>query len=82
MFARLSALILVGVAACGGSSSSLIRTSEEPAGENCAAGGTRLEHGVDEDGSGVLEGAEVGGGRRSSAMVLRGTKGRRANPAR
>jgi hypothetical protein len=71
MFARLSALILVGVAACGGSSSSLIRTSEEPAGENCAAGGTRLEHGVDEDGSGVLEGAEVGG----TAFICHGAQG-------
>ena len=38
---------------------SLIVTSEEPAGENCAAGGVRFDVGLDANGDGTLDAAEV-----------------------
>jgi ELWxxDGT repeat protein len=37
----------------------LISTSEEPAGSNCANGGTRIDAGVDDDGDGTLDAAEI-----------------------
>ncbi len=37
----------------------LVVTSAEPAGINCSIGGTRIESGIDQDRSGVLESAEV-----------------------
>ena len=39
--------------------SSIVQTSEEPAGTNCPTGGTKLETGQDTDGDGVLSGAEI-----------------------
>jgi MYXO-CTERM domain-containing protein len=38
---------------------SLIRLEDEPSGEHCAAGGVRVEAGLDEDGDGILDDAEV-----------------------
>lgn len=38
---------------------SLIRSSSEPAGANCAAGGVRIQSGQDASGNGVLEDSEV-----------------------
>lgn len=40
-------------------SSTLITTSDEPAGDNCPEGGTRVDVGADDDGDGVLEPEEV-----------------------
>src|SRR5690606_2587420 len=37
----------------------LIRTATEPAGENCLFGGVKIEVGLDEDSSDVLENSEV-----------------------
>lgn len=37
----------------------LIRTAVEPAGANCATGGTRIQAGMDDDGNGALADAEV-----------------------
>ncbi len=39
--------------------STLARTTAEPAGANCAAGGTKLEFGIDADSNGTLSAAEV-----------------------
>ncbi len=38
---------------------SLVRLTDEPAGSNCARGGVRVQSGLDTDGSGALEDAEV-----------------------
>jgi len=47
--------------ACNGTggTSSLVATSDEPAGTNCPFGGTKIETGLDANGSGTLEPAEV-----------------------
>ena len=45
--------------AAGQGKSSLIRTSHELAGANCAYGGVRIETGVDANGDGVLQDSEV-----------------------
>lgn len=37
----------------------LVQTSEEPAGDNCADGGTRVDAGADDDGDGVLDPEEI-----------------------
>ncbi len=39
--------------------SSLVNTTTEPAGANCASGGQRIASGLDSDGNGVLDPAEV-----------------------
>jgi uncharacterized protein (TIGR03382 family) len=39
--------------------SALVSTSEEPAGDNCAAGGTRIDVGVDADSDGTLSASEI-----------------------
>ena len=39
--------------------SSLINTSDEPAGDNCENGGIKIEVGLDENGNGVLDAEEV-----------------------
>ncbi len=45
---------------CNGSDTvTLVQVVEEPAGENCAEGGQRIETGVDADGNAVLEGEEI-----------------------
>jgi OmcA/MtrC family decaheme c-type cytochrome len=43
----------------GAATSSLVRTSAEPAGANCAAGGVKVEEGVDTNGDGTLDASEV-----------------------
>jgi hypothetical protein len=40
----------------------LIKTTTEPAGANCANGGTKIETGLDANGNGVLDAGEVNGG--------------------
>ena len=40
---------------------SLIAVTAEPAGANCATGGQRVEYGIDDDGNGTLDAAEVDG---------------------
>ena len=52
-----------GVAGANGASgangkTALVATSDEPAGENCKGGGTRIDTGVDENDNGVLDDAE------------------------
>ncbi|TPV97095.1 MAG: trypsin-like serine protease [Myxococcales bacterium FL481] len=39
--------------------SALVRLTEEPAGENCVAGGTKMETGLDDNGNDVLDDDEV-----------------------
>lgn len=39
--------------------SSIVQTSDEPAGANCPTGGTKLDIGHDSDGDGALAGAEI-----------------------
>lgn len=48
-----------------------VRTSDEPAGEGCPDGGTKIEYGLDLDGDGVLDDAEVTG----TSTVCDGTDG-------
>ncbi len=43
----------------GNGSSSLVTTSEEPAGTNCPFGGTKIETGLDTDNDGVLDASEI-----------------------
>lgn len=50
---------------------SLVRTAAEPAGARCAAGGTRIDAGLDANGNGTLEDAEVG----STSHVCNGATG-------
>lgn len=40
---------------------SLITTTAEPSGSNCASGGVRIDHGVDDDGNGALATGEIDG---------------------
>ncbi len=47
----------------------LFAVDEEPAGKNCAAGGNRLSSGLDRNGNGVLEAAEIS----STRYLCRGT---------
>src|SRR5690349_1739231 len=61
---RSCAWVLVAfLAACSGQDGddapSLVTTETEPAGENCAAGGTAIHTGLDEDGDGTLGDGEV-----------------------
>jgi len=44
-----------------GGQSSLVAITAEPAGANCATGGQRIDHGVDDNANGVLDGAEIDG---------------------
>ena len=46
---------------CNGANgtSALLNSTEEPAGENCRGGGTRVDSGVDDNGNGVLEPEEI-----------------------
>jgi transcription elongation factor Elf1 len=41
----------------------LVKTTDEPAGANCEVGGQRIDYGVDDDGDGVLDTAEIDGTR-------------------
>lgn len=50
----------------------LVRTSSEPAGANCSRGGQKVEAGVDADGNGALEDAEV----TSAGFVCTGDTGK------
>lgn len=50
---------------------SLIVSTEEPTGTKCAYGGQRIDYGVDNDGTGTLEGLEIDGTR----YVCRGAPG-------
>lgn len=50
----------------------LVRTSSEPAGANCAKGGQKVEAGVDANGSGALDDAEV----TSTGFVCTGATGK------
>src|SRR5690606_40646932 len=43
----------------GRGAEALVSLSDEPAGENCASGGTRIDAGLDDDGDGVLDPEEV-----------------------
>jgi len=55
---------------------SLIKTTAENPGANCAAGGTRIDHGLDADGNGTLADAEIHGTRyvcNGSATHINGT---------
>lgn len=54
----LTAALLAG---CSGNtgSTTLVSTNNEPAGTNCAAGGIKIQVGVDTNGNGVLDSAEV-----------------------
>lgn len=60
MSARFFSLLLA-LSACGAPASSLISTTDEPAGANCLQGGTRMDYGLDDDGSGALDGEEIDG---------------------
>lgn len=59
----------------GVSVASLVRTSVEAAGANCAAGGQRLEFGLDANGNGALDAGEV----TSTAYVCNGAGGATGN---
>lgn len=48
-----------GGSAGGATAAALLAVDEEPAGSNCPAGGTRLSTGLDSNGNGVLDAAEV-----------------------
>jgi hypothetical protein len=74
-FAFRVALIGALAAGCSGGdgTNALTRTSAEPPGANCAAGGTKLEVGVDENDSGALDDAEVDTG--STSFVCNGGGG-------
>ncbi len=52
-------------------SSSLIVTTSEPAGANCASGGQRVDHGIDDDHDGTLDAEEIDG----TVYVCNGTNG-------
>lgn len=49
----------------------LVATAAEPAGANCASGGTRVQSGSDADGNGVLDAGEVA----ATAYVCHGAQG-------
>ena len=40
---------------------SLVKSTTEPAGSNCASGGVKLEYGLDENSNGVLDSTEING---------------------
>jgi MYXO-CTERM domain-containing protein len=56
----------------GAAGVALVRTSSEPAGANCSRGGQKVEAGVDADGNGALEDAEV----TSAGFVCTGATGK------
>ena len=56
--------------------SSLLRSSAEAAGENCAVGGEKLEFGIDDDRDGVLSATEVDGTR----YICNGAQGETGPP--
>lgn len=56
-------------------STSLVHLAAEAAGANCAAGGQRIEAGVDDDGDGMLDASEID----SVAYVCAGTAGATGN---
>jgi hypothetical protein len=55
----------------GNGRNSLVKLSSEAAGANCVSGGTKIESGVDTDGSGMLDPAEV----TSTSYVCNGAAG-------
>lgn len=57
--ALLALALLALLPACGSSPVSLVRVDDEPPGEACPEGGVVLRSGVDTNGSGVLELAEI-----------------------
>ncbi len=66
MFRKIHWIAIAGLclAACGGDDGdngaiSLIRITPEPAGDNCPAGGNKVDTGVDDDGDGSLADGEV-----------------------
>jgi hypothetical protein len=60
MFSAVRIALLLLLASCVGvDPDELVVTSPEPAGVNCAAGGTRVDIGADADGDGELAAAEV-----------------------
>lgn len=65
---------------CNGESvqgnSSLIRISEEPAGNNCPVGGKKIHTGVDNNGNGKLDNDEI----IDTDYICNGLKGEGANP--
>lgn len=71
---------LIALAACADSGSSdsgtglatLASVTPEPAGANCAAGGTRISTGIDVDNNGVLDAPEV----KTSQYVCNGANGK------
>ena len=69
------AVSLGALAACdygdNAASQSLVSTSDEAPGANCANGGTKIEAGPDEDGDGVLDSSEV----TSTSYVCNGDDG-------
>jgi hypothetical protein len=75
--ARLLTLPIVILASCaessdsGGGPSSLVALTEEPAGSNCAAGGTKISTGADMNGNGKLDDSEV----TDSSFVCSGVAG-------
>jgi len=58
---------------CNGvdSNTSLIKTTNEPAGDNCENGGIRIDSGIDSDGDGILDDIEIA----TTAYVCNGTDG-------
>ncbi len=56
--------------------STLIKPVLEPAGANCAAGGTRVDSGIDENGNGQLDAAEVA----ATVFVCNGAPGANGAP--
>jgi OmcA/MtrC family decaheme c-type cytochrome len=59
---------------CNGSSgTALVKTSPEPAGANCASGGTRIDSGIDANGNGVLDPSEINAA--ATTYVCNGTPG-------
>lgn len=75
----LLSLFLLPVVGCGGQdqggvdapAAARVMVSAEPPGQNCAAGGQRIEVGVDRDGDGTLSPAEIG----ETAYICNGKDG-------
>jgi hypothetical protein len=61
----------------GDGQSAAMRTASEPAGANCAAGGIRVETGIDDDGDGSLGDLEVD----ATVYVCDGAAGQSVSPA-
>jgi hypothetical protein len=70
---KASRLLLCLLLACT-PASELVRTDPEPPGPNCSNGGTAIHEGVDDDGDGVLDDAEIEG----TNYVCNGAPGRAA----